>query len=428
MLDLNLIRKNPEDVKKALLKRMNNVDFTGVLEWDKENRRLITEADKLKADRNKVSAQIPVMKKNNEDTTAVFKQMKAVSEQIKELDNKQSEITKKINSFLANLPNIPAEDVAAGGKENNTVIKTYGSKPVFDFKAKDHVELVTKLGLIDYDRGVKLGGNGFWMYKGKGAILEWALLNYFIESHLRDGYEFILPPHILTYACGLTAGQFPKFEDDVFLLENEKNDKQSKQFLLPTAETAIINVHRDEILKEEDLPKKYFAYTPCYRKEAGSYRTNERGMIRGHQFNKIEMFQFTAPGDSDKALEELIEKAEKLVSGLGLHYQVSKLAAGDCSASMAKTYDIEVWIPSMNEYKEVSSISNARDYQARRGNIRFKRKDTGKNEFIHSLNASGLATSRLLPAICEQFQLKDGSLKVPEILRKSVGTDILHPE
>jgi len=428
MLDLNLIRKNPEDVKKALLKRMNNVDFTGVLEWDKENRRLITEADKLKADRNKVSAQIPVMKKNNEDTTAVFKQMKAVSEQIKELDNKQSEITKKINSFLANLPNIPAEDVAAGGKENNTVIKTYGSKPVFDFKAKDHVELVTKLGLIDYDRGVKLGGNGFWMYKGKGAILEWALLNYFIESHLRDGYEFILPPHILTYACGLTAGQFPKFEDDVFLLENEKNDKQSKQFLLPTAETAIINVHRDEILKEEDLPKKYFAYTPCYRKEAGSYRTNERGMIRGHQFNKIEMFQFTAPGDSDKALEELIEKAEKLVSGLGLHYQVSKLAAGDCSASMAKTYDIEVWIPSMNEYKEVSSISNARDYQARRGNIRFKRKDTGKNEFIHSLNASGLATSRLLPAICEQFQLKDGSLKVPEILQKSVGTDILHPE
>ena len=428
MLDLNLIRKNPEDVKKALLKRMNNVDFTGVLEWDKENRRLITEADKLKADRNKVSAQIPVMKKNNEDTTAVFKQMKAVSEQIKELDNKQSEITKKINNFLANLPNIPAEDVAAGGKENNKVIKTYGSKPVFDFKARDHVELVTKLGLIDYDRGVKLGGNGFWMYKGKGAILEWALLNYFIESHLKDGYEFILPPHILTYACGLTAGQFPKFEDDVFLLENEKNDKQSKQFLLPTAETAIINVHRDEILKEEDLPKKYFAYTPCYRKEAGSYRTNERGMIRGHQFNKIEMFQFTAPGDSDKALEELIEKAEKLVSGLGLHYQVSKLAAGDCSASMAKTYDIEVWIPSMNEYKEVSSISNARDYQARRGNIRFKRKDTGKNEFIHSLNASGLATSRLLPAICEQFQLKDGSLKVPEILQKSVGTDILHPE
>ena len=425
MIDLNLIRENPESIKKALLKRMDNVDFAELLRWDKENRRLITEADGLKAEKNKVSAQIPVMKKNNEDTSAVFKQMKIVSEKIKGLDAKQSEITQKINSFLAGLPNIPADDIEAGGSENNKVIKTGGIKPQFDFKAINHVELVTKLGLIDYDRGVKLGGNGFWMYRGKGAILEWALLNYFIENHLKDNYEFILPPHLLTYKCGFTAGQFPKFEDDVFFIASEKD--QPKHFLLPTAETAIINIHRDEILSEEDLPIKYFAYTPCYRKEAGSYRTNERGMIRGHQFNKIEMFQFTTPEDSDKALEELIDKAEKLVSGLGLHYQITKLAAGDCSASMAKTYDIEVWIPSMNEYKEVSSISNAKDYQARRGNIRFKRKETGKNEFIHTLNASGLATSRLLPAICEQFQLKDGSFKVPEVLQKAVGTDILHP-
>jgi seryl-tRNA synthetase len=426
MLDLNLIREKPEQIRKSLLKRMKEVDFKELLEWDQENRKTITEADKLKQERNKVTAQIPVMKKNNEDTTRIFKQMKEVSNKIKELDAKQSELTKKINNFLMNLPNIPADDVLPGGKENNKIIKTSGNKPEFGFKMRDHVELVTKTGLVDYERGVKLGGNGFWMYKGKGAVLEWALLNYFIESHLKDGYEFILPPHLLTYACGFTAGQFPKFEDDVFMIENDKEDKQSRHFLLPTAETAIINVHRDEILKEEELPKKYFAYTPCYRREAGSYRTNERGMIRGHQFNKIEMFQFTTPENSDKALEELIAKAEKLVSGLGLHYQVAKLAAEDCSASMAKTFDIEVWIPSMNEYKEVSSISNAYDYQARRGNIRFKR--DGKNMFLHSLNASGLATSRLLPAICEQFQQEDGSIKVPEVLKGYVGTDIIKPE
>lgn len=430
MLDLNTIRENPDKIKKALLKRMKELDFKELLKWDLENRKLITEADKLKQERNKVSAEIPVMKKNNKDTSDLFRQMKEVSGKIKELDAKQSELTKKINNFLINLPNTPADDVLPGGKENNKVIKTGGKKPEFDFKIKDHVELVTKTGLIDYDRGVKLGGNGFWMYRGNGAVLEWALLNYFIENHLKDGYEFILPPHLLTYTCGYTAGQFPKFEDDVFMLDNNKNnkeDKQSKHFLLPTAETAIINLHRDEILKEEELPKKYFAYTPCYRREAGSYRTNERGMIRGHQFNKIEMFQFTTPENSEKALEELMEKAEKLVNGLGLHYQVTKLAAEDCSASMAKTFDIEVWIPSMNEYKEVSSISNAYDYQARRGNIRFKKKETGKNMFIHSLNASGLATSRLLPAICEQFQLKDGSIKIPDVLIKSIGTEIIKP-
>jgi seryl-tRNA synthetase len=428
MIDLNLIRENPELVKKSLLKRMKEVNFEELLKWDGENRSLITESDKLKQERNRVSAQIPVMKKNNEDTSELFSRMKEVSGKIKELDTKQGELTDKINTFLINLPNIPADDVLPGGKENNKVIKTAGEKPVFDFKAKDHVELVTKLGLIDYERGVKLGGNGFWMYKGKGAVLEWALLNYFIENHLKDGYEFILPPHLLTYACGYTAGQFPKFEDDVFMLENSKEDKQSKHFLLPTAETAIINVHRHEILMEEELPKKYFAYTPCYRREAGSYRTNERGMIRGHQFNKIEMFQFTTPETSNSALDELIQKAEALVADLGLHYQITKLAAEDCSASMAKTFDIEVWIPSMNEYKEVSSISNAHDYQARRGNIRFKRKDSGKNTFIHSLNASGLATSRLLPAICEQFQLKDGSICIPEVLQKAAGTDIIRPD
>ncbi|MBN1696940.1 MAG: serine--tRNA ligase [Spirochaetales bacterium] len=416
MLDINLIREKKEEVTKALLKKNASVDFSEVIGLDDERRRLIIESDTLKAKRNEVSGAIPKMKKEGKAVDGLLEEMKGVSEKIKTLDTRLAETKARIKEILERLPNIPDDDVKPGGKENNEVIRTFGEKPAFTFKAKDHIELATECSLIDYERGVKMGGNGFWLYKGDGALLEWGLLNYFIETHRADGYEFILPPHILGYECGYTAGQFPKFEDDVFHLEAE-DGKHFSHFLLPTAETALINYHRDEILREEDLPKKYFAYTPCYRKEAGSYRTQERGMIRGHQFNKIEMFQFTTPETSAAALERLIQKAEDLVKGLGLHYRVSKLAAADCSASMAKTYDIEVWIPSMNEYKEVSSASNARDYQARRGNIRFKRKDTGKNEYIHSLNASGLATSRLLPAILEQFQREDGTVAVPDVLR-----------
>ena len=233
----------------------------------------------------------------------------------------------------------------------------------------------------------------------------------------------MMVPHLLTYACGYTAGQFPKFEEDVFWLEK---DGETRQFLLPTAETALVSLHRDEILDEAELPKKYFSYTPCYRREAGSYRSEERGMIRGHQFNQVEMVQFTRPEDSAKAFEELVGKAERLVQGLGLHYQVSKLAAGDVSASMARTYDIEVWIPSMGIYKEVSSASNSNDYQARRGGMRFRRPG-GKPEFVHTLNASGLATSRVLPAIVEQCQLADGSVKLPAPLAQRMGMEVLKP-
>lgn len=350
--------------------------------------------------------------------------MKEVSDTIKDYDQRLEIIVERIQHFLDRLPNIPDEDVVAGGKENNEIVRTWGEKPEFSFEIKNHVDLVTELDLVDYERGVKLGGNGFWLYKGEGALLEWALLNFFIEEHLKDGYEFILPPHILTYECGYTAGQFPKFGEDVFYLE-ERENKGYKQFLLPTSETAIVNLHRDEILDEEELPKKYFAYTPCFRKEAGSHRSNERGMIRGHQFNKVEMFQLIAPENSQKALEELIEKSESLVKQLGLHYRVSKLAAKDCSASMAKTYDIEVWIPSMEEYKEVSSASNSNDYQSRRGKIRLRRTENKKKELVHTLNASGLATSRLIPAIVEQFQQTDGSVIVPEVLRKWMGKEKL---
>lgn len=422
MLDLNLIREKPEEVKNALLKRGFEVDFGELLSRDEQRRKLITEAERLKAERNRVSAEIPALKAEGRDVRELLERMKTVSDRIKALDGERIEVERRIKEFLENLPNIPAPDVRGGGKEKNEVVRVWGEKPLFNFPPKDHVTLVTDLGLVDYERGVKMGGNGFWLYKGDGALIEWALLNYFITEHLKDGYEFILPPHILLEECGYTAGQFPKFAGDVFVIMGGE-EKTGGQFLLPTAETALINYHRDEILSEDELPKKYFAYTPCYRREAGSYRAQERGMIRGHQFNKVEMFQYTRPEESERALAELVAKAERLMQGLGLHYRLSKLAAGDCSWSMAKTFDIEVWIPSMGEYKEVSSASNAHDYQARRGNIRFKRKATGKNEFIHTLNASGLATSRLLPAIVEQFQEEDGSVVVPEVLRRWVGKE-----
>lgn len=419
MLDLNLIREKTEMVTKALSKRMDKIDFSELISWDAQRKKLIAETETLKSKKNAASKQIPELKRKGEAVEIYYKEIKEISARIKSLDAQLRVLEQKINEFLISLPNIPDEDVLPGGKENNKVIREWGQKPEFKFKPKDHVELLTAHDLIDYERGVKLSGNGFWIYKGLGALLEWALLNYFIEEHTKDGYEFILPPHILNYQCGLAAGQFPKFEEEVFKID----DKANNQFLLPTAETALVNLHRGEILKEEELPKKYFSYTPCYRVEAGSYRASERGMIRGHQFNKVEMFQYTKPEDSDAAFEELLGKAERLVKGLGLHYRVSKLAAKDCSASMARTYDIEIWIPSMNEYKEVSSVSNARDYQARRGMIRFRRNSSKKTEFVHTLNASGLATSRLLPAIAEQMQQEDGSILVPEVLRKWIGKD-----
>lgn len=425
MLDIVRIRNNPEEVRAALGKRLIDVDFKELLGWDIARRSLITGMEELKAKKNKVSAEIPQLKKQGVDISSVQAEMKEIGETIRIQEEELRVLDAKIQDFVGGLPNIPAEDVVAGGKENNQVVRMFGKKPEFSFEPKHHVDLVTSLGLIDYERGVKIGGSGFWVYTGDGALLEWALLNYFIEEHVKDGYRFMLPPHILNWESGYTAGQFPKFEEDVFRLEGGEEGKM--QFILPTAETALINYHRDEIITEEDLPKKYFAYTPCYRKEAGSYRAEERGMIRGHQFNKVEMFQYTTPENSEAALEELVGKAERLVQGLGLHHQVSKLAAQDVSAGMGKTYDIEIWIPSMNIYKEVSSCSNAYDYQARRGNIRYRRKDTKKTELLHTLNASGLATSRVLPAIVEQFQQADGSVLVPEVLRKWVGKDRLLP-
>lgn len=390
-----------------------------ILELDEQRRTLLQQTEALKAEQNKVSKQIPALKKAGEDTTAIFKEMGEIKGKIAALDGQLREVMNEYQQDLYCLPNMPDEDLVAGGKENNEPLRYFGEKKVFDFEPKNHVELCTDLGLIDYERGVKLGGNGFWIYKGMGARLEWALLNYFIDTHLADGYEMIIPPLMLEYQCGLTAGQFPKFADEVYKIANP-TDEGRIHYMLPTAEAALASVYRDEILTEADLPKKFFSYTPCFRREAGSYRADERGMVRGHQFNKVEMFQYTLPEKSDEAFEELVTKAENLVKGLGFHFRTVKLAAGDCSASMARTYDIEISIPSMNGYKEVSSVSNARDYQARRGNMRVRRADKSI-QFMHTLNGSGLATSRILPALVEQNQLKDGSIVVPEVLRKYLG-------
>ena len=424
MLDLIKIRNNPQAVADALAKKGFKADFDEVIAWDDTRKALITNVEQLKAQKNKVSAQIPVLKMAGQPVEHIFVYMRKLGYEFADSDDMIAELIENINDTLACMPNIPDDDLLAGEKENNQVVKTGGKKPEFDFTPKNHVELCTDLGLIDYERGVKLSGNGFWIYRGVGARLEWALLNYFVDEHLQDGYEFILPPYQLGYNCGFGAGQFPKFSDEVYWLDCDE-DKKRNRFMLPTAETALVNMYAGEIIDESKLPMKFFAYSPCFRKEAGSARTEERGMIRGHQFNKIEMVQYAHPDRSMEAFEELVEKAARLVEKLGLHYRVSKLAAGDCSASMARTYDVELWIPSMGIYKECSSVSNANDYQARRNNTRFRDSKTGKPQFVHTLNGSGLATSRLIPAIVEQYQNADGSVTVPEVLRKYLNIDCI---
>ena len=435
MLDIKKIKENPEAVKAGLKAKEVDCDATvdRILELDERIRALKTASEGKTAQKNKLSkengklfGQKKKAEREGTDTSAIEAAIAANNAQSVQLDQdvadelrELGELQGEYRTAMLSLPNLPDPDLLPGGKENNQPLRYVGEKHSFDFEPKHHVDLCQNLGLIDYERGVKLAGAGNWMYTGMGARLEWALLNYFIDTHIADGYEFILPPHMLEYQCGETAGQFPKFADEVYKIANPTDDRI--HYMLPTAEAALASVYRDEILPESELPRKFFSYTPCFRREAGSHRADERGMVRGHQFNKVEMFQFTRPEDSDAAFDELVRKAENLVAGLGLHFRTVKLAAGDCSASMARTYDIEILIPSMNGYKEVSSVSNARDYQARRGNIRFRREATGKPEFVHTLNGSGLATSRIFPALVEQNQRADGSIVIPEALRKYLG-------
>lgn len=411
MLDIKYLRENEAKAKAALLKRMDpaDLDLAAIFSLDDKRKEIIGKVEELKSERNKFSKTKP--------DAATITRMKSLGEEIAALDSDLAKVEADFSDKMLALPNIPADDVVAGGKENNKVVYTFGELPKFDFTPKDHVELATTLDIIDYERAAKMSGSGFWIYKGAGALLEWALLNYFIDFHTTNGYTFIIPPFLLNEASATASGHLPKFRDDLFWTED-------RLCLNATSEMMLGNYHRDEILSAEELPHKYFAYSACFRREAGSYRKEERGMIRGHQFNKIEMFQYTRPEESWTTFDQMRSQAEKLLAGLGLHFQTSQLAAGDCSAAMAKTIDLEVWIPSMGIYKEVSSVSNALDYQCRRGAMRFKNKETGKTEFMHTLNGSGLATSRLLPAILEQFQQADGSVVVPEVLRRFLPNNL----
>ena len=422
MLDINKIRENKEAVKKSILKRnVDDKDFENyvsrtldeVLLLDEKRRKLLVESEGLRAERNKYSKQKPDQE--------IIKKLREIGDKIKSLDEETRKTEEFLNNRISELPNVMSDDAISGGKEKNKVLEIFNKKPNFKFKQKDHVELANNLDVIDYERGAKMSGSGFWVYKGEGALLEWALLNYFIDFHKKNKYIFLIPPFLMTEASAYASGHLPKFRDDLYWT-------QDKLCLDATSEMMITNYHRNEVLKENALPLKYFAYSACFRREAGSYRKEERGMVRGHQFNKIEMFHFTKPENSWKAFEEIRKNAETLVKGLGLHFQSVHLAAGDTSAAMAKTIDIEVWIPSMNIYKEVSSISNALDYQARRGNIKYRDQKANKNEFVHTLNGSGLATSRLIPAILEQFQQKDGSVKIPKVLWKYAGFKVLRPK
>jgi seryl-tRNA synthetase len=425
MLDIELIRTDPEFVRQALLKRMDQVDLAPVLEADTLRRKLVREVEAARAERKRHSKEIGKLRASGVDTTEAQQHAATLGDEITQMQAELAAAEQNLSDLLMDLPNLPDERSPAGGKEANQVVRTWGEAPDLGDHALDHVELSTRLGLVDYARGVKLGGTGYWLYTGLGAALEWALLDFFNREHFAAGYEFMLPPHLLTAESGYGAGQFPKFYDDVFHIQAGQSERPS--FLLPTAETAILNVYRDEILPAEKLPIKAFAYTPCYRREAGGYRTEERGTIRGHQFNKVEMFQFVTPDQAEDALNELLHRSETLVQKLGLHYQTSLLAARDASATMKLTYDVEVWIPSIQIYKEVSSASWAGDYQARRANIRYRPEPGKPTAFVHTLNASGLATSRLLPAIVEQNQQPDGSVVVPEVLRPWVGTDVIRP-
>lgn len=419
MIDIKRVVEDRENVEKGLLKRVSkeNLDLDKIVLLYEDKKRAQFDFDSKRSEQNQFNDEMAKVDKGSDEFKALLTKLKDKASDVKVAEEKLKMLDRELISLLEVLPNIPDEDVIAGGKEANEVIKIVGQKPEFDFEIKDHVEIGKGLNLFDLDTATKISGNNFNMYTNLGARLEWALINYFVSEHIKSGYEMIIPANLVTRDSAYVAGQLPKFEDDVYWI-------QDGLCLVPTAETVLTNIYKNDILNESDLPKKFFAYTPCYRREAGSYRANEKGLIRMHQFNKVEMYQFTAQEKSDEAFEELVDKAENLVKSLGLHYRVVKLAAGDCSAGAAKTYDIETYIPSMDTYYEVSSVSNVKEYQSRRGNMRYRDKD-GKIKFLHTLNGSGLATSRLMVSLIESYQQKDGSLIVPEVLRPFIGLDKL---
>lgn len=415
MIDIKRIVEDRKNVEKGLLKRVSKEDLNldKIVELYEEKKEAQLDFDTKRSEQNNFNDEMAKVDKGSEEFKNLLAKLKEKASDVKKAEEKLKILDKELIEMLEVLPNIPDEDVVSGGKEANEVIKMVGEKPEFKFQIKDHVEIGKELKLFDLDTATKISGNNFNMYTNLGARLEWALINYFVSEHIKSGYEMVIPANLVTRDSAYVAGQLPKFEEDVYWV-------QDGLCLVPTAETVLTNIYKNDILNEKDLPKKFFAYTPCYRREAGSYRANEKGLIRMHQFNKVEMYQFTAQEKSEDAFDELVEKAESLVKGLGLHYRVVKLAAGDCSAGAAKTYDIEAYIPSMNMYYEVSSVSNVKEYQSRRGNMRYRGAD-GKIKFLHTLNGSGLATSRLMVALIETYQQEDGSLVIPDVLSPFLG-------
>lgn len=422
MLDIKIIRENPDRVKAALKTR--NADYDSyideILEIDEKRRKLSTETDALKAEQNKVSKQIPIMKKNGENTDAVMAEMKEISEKIKNDNAVISELETKQRDTLLRIPNIPSETTPIGKDDSENVeLRKWGEPSKFDFEPLAHWDIGKNLGILDPETAAKVTGARFHFYKGLGARLERAVISYFLNTHTENGYTEVLPPYMVNRASMTGTGQLPKFEEDAFRVAN--ND----YFLIPTAEVPVTNMHRDEILSGDKLPIKYCAYSACFRAEAGSAGRDQRGLIRQHQFNKVELVKFVDPATSYDELEKITNDAERVLQGLGLPYRVVALSTGDIGFSSAKTYDIEVWMPSYNRYVEISSCSNFEDYQARRAAIRFKNSPKDKAQFVHTLNGSGVAVGRTVAAILENYQNADGSVTIPEALVPFMGTDII---
>jgi len=420
MLDLRELRKDPKTFETKLKNKVAETSLSSILALDERLRALKTEVEELKSKRNQSSKEIGERKRKGEDMGAFMQELGKVGDRIAILDKEIAEVEPKLNHELAILPNVPMDDVPISpSPKDNVCIKTFGEKPTFDFPFKNHVELNEKLKLFDFARGAKVAGSGWPLYTGLGARLEWALLNYMLDVHRKNGFTQVMPPLLARPEIMYGSAQLPKFETQLFKI----NDPDYHLYLIPTSECAINGMHCDEILEEEQLPLKYTAYTPCFRREAGAAGSTERGLIRTHQFNKVEMFCLTKPEDSQRVYEEMLASAEEILQGLGIHYRNMLLTTGDMSFAAAKTIDIEVWLPGQNRYYEVSSVSNCTDFQARRSQIRFRHKND-KPQFVHTLNGSGLATSRLMVAILENNQQADGSILVPKILHRYLEDEI----
>ena len=417
MLDIKLFREQPEQVRKKIESRGRKYELDGVLQFDSQRRKTLAEAEELKRRRNQTSDEIARLKQNKKPADALLSDMKQVSGRITELDDETRRLEAEIENRLLYLPNLPDPSVPVGrDASGNIEVRKWGSPPAPDFKPRQHWELGEDLGILDFERAARVTGARFAFYKGLGARLERALMNYMLDLHTREhGYEEMLPPLMVNRASMTGTGQLPKFEEDLFRLPEED------YFLIPTAEVPVTNFHRGEILDEDTLPLSYCANTPCFRREAGSYGKDTRGLIRQHQFNKVELVKFTTPERSYDDLERLLLDAESVLQGLGLHYRVMLLCTGDMGFSSAKTYDIEVWLPGQDAYREISSCSNFEAFQARRAGIRYRAKGGKKTDFVHTINGSGLAIGRTVVAILENHQQKDGSVVIPEVLRPYMG-------